>query len=241
MTKGLISDPVIRQQRIELKKQRLLSWLVDFTWTTPSIAGQVMGLQARSAIHKTLNMFEQQGLIRHSQIPFLMGRDITVFGITIDGLLWCDNEDDQFNSKPVFDPARVSISTFQHRLDVQRCRLKITEMNVTKWLAENNLPKSLSYRPDAIIHNTDLNVALELERSAKTRKRYQQIIVQHLRQIKQGHYTQVHYVSTIDGFAERLQRLFHSISMVSVKGQQVLFTDDLKSHFKFFNFNDWEL
>ena len=43
MTTGLISDPALRQQRIDQKKQQLLSWLVDFTWTTPAIAGKVMG------------------------------------------------------------------------------------------------------------------------------------------------------------------------------------------------------
>ena len=213
--------------------------LLDFTWTTPALAGKVMGL--RSAIHKTLNSFEQQGLIKQSQIQFLTGRDITIFGITTDGLLWCDNKNNHSYLKPVFDPARVSVSTFQHRLDVQHCRLKVEVRKNVSWFAENNLPKSLSYRPDAIIQAPGNTIALELERSAKTRKRYQQIIVQHPRQIKQGHYSQVHYVSTISGFAERLQGLFDSIAMITTKGQQVLFTNELRSHFKFFYFDDWEI
>ena len=41
MNTELIFDYRERQKRIEEKKQALLSWLADFTWTTPELAGQV--------------------------------------------------------------------------------------------------------------------------------------------------------------------------------------------------------
>lgn len=240
MSTGLISDPVLRQQRIVQKRQLLLSWLVDFTWTTPAIAGKVMGLSTRAGINKTLNQFESVGLIKSSSLQLGNSKNFRVVGITPNGLLWCDSESNAF-TKPCFDAGRVALSTINHRLDIQRCRLKASNHNKLTWLAENNMPKDLSYRPDAIIQSESRIVALELERTAKTRKRYQQIIVQHLRQIKQGHYSQVHYVSTIDGFSERLQRLFFSISTVNFKGQHVFFTDDLKNRFEFYDFKYWEL
>ena len=240
MTTGLISDPALRQQRVDQKKQQLLSWLVDFTWTTPAIAGKVMGLTTRAGINKTLKQFEMVGLIKSSSLKFANSNNFRVIGITPNGLIWCDNKSNAFK-KPCFDAGRVALSTINHRLDIQRCRLKTSNHNKLTWLAENNLPRALSYRPDAIIKSHNKSVALELERTAKTRKRYQQIIVQHLRQIKLSHYNQVHYVSTIDGFAERLQRLFYSISTVTVKGQQVSLTDELKNRFEFYDFNDWEL
>ncbi len=238
---ALLHDPAERQVRIEQKKQQLLRWLVDFTWTNSAIAGEVMKLKSRSAIHKTLGQFEKRGLIRSNPISFTVGRDVMIYGITPEGLLWVDQEEDWHYSKPVFDPAKVSLSTFQHRLDVQRCRLQVRKTNGFSWVAENNLPRVIQYHPDAIVSSASLIVALELERTAKTRKRYQQIIVQHLRQISQGHYAQVHYVSTIDGFAERLQRLLFSIPQISVKGQKVLFTDELKAHFKFYSLPNWKL
>ena len=180
------------------------------------------------------------GLIKSSSLQLGNSKNFRIVGITPNGLLWSDSKSNAFK-KPCFDAGRVALSTINHRLDIQRCRLKASNRHKLTWLAENNLPKDLSYRPDAIIQSESRILALELERTAKTRKRYQQIIVQHLRQIKQGHYRQVHYVSTIDGFSERLQRLFFSISTVTVKGQQVLFTGDLKSRFGFYDFNDWEI
>ncbi len=240
MSTGLISDPALRQQRIEQKRQQLLSWLVDFTWTTPAIAGKVMGLKTRAGINKTLKQFESMELIKSNSLQLGNSKNFRIVGITPNGLLWCDDKNNNYK-KPCFDVGRVALSTINHRLDVQRCRLKASGYNNLNWLAESKLPKDLSYRPDAIIHLEDRIVALELERTAKTRKRYQQIIVQHLRQIKQGHYDHVHYVSTIDGFAVRLRKLFFSIPTVTVKGQQILFADDLKSRFEFYDFNDWEL
>ena len=239
-TDGLIHDSKQRAIRIELKKQRLLSWLVDFTWTTPAIAGEVMGLSSRGSIDKSLRQFEKLGLIKSASLELVYERDLRIIGITPNGLLWCDGRDDALD-KTTFEPSRVALSTANHRLDVQKCRLKVKEFEELRWTAENNYPKLLQYRPDAIITTPTNSIALELERTAKTRKRYQQIIVQHLKQVNQGAYDQVHYVSTIDGFAERLEHLFFSITKVPVKGQQVMFSDELKQRFKFYNLKDWSI
>lgn len=239
-TNGLIHDSKQRAMRIELKKQRLLSWLVDFTWTTPAIAGEVMGISSRGAINKTLKQFESLDLIKSAHLELAYVRHLRIIGITPNGLLWCDGHENPLE-KSIFEASRVAHSTANHRLDVQQCRLKVKEVEGLQWIAENNYPRSLLYRPDAIINTPNKNIALELERTAKTRKRYQQIIVQHLKQINQGAYEQVHYVSTIDGFAERLERLFFSITKVPVKGQQVMFSDELKQRFKFYNLNNWSI
>jgi len=241
MNSELLHSPSERKLKIEQKQQALLSWLVDFTWTTSLIAGEVMGLRSRSAVHKTLQQLKRRSLIRSTGIQFLEGRDVIIYGITQEGLFWVNSEDGRHFRKPTFDPAKVAISTFQHRLDVQRCKLKIKDAPNLIWTAENNLPKEVSYRPDAIVQSNTSTIALELERTAKTRKRYQQIIVSHLRQINQGHYEQVHYVSTINGFAERLQKLFDSIPKIRTKGQSISFNDELKNHFKFYSLTNWTI
>ncbi len=239
MSTELIFDYSERQKRIEEKKQALLSWLADFIWTTPELAGKVMGLATRAGINKTLKRLQAEHLIKEAFITLADNRDLRVIGITPNGLLWCDNHPTAID-KTSFDPNRIAQSTIIHRLDVQRCRIKLGNHG-TKWVSENSYPKHITYRPDAIFESSDTTIALELERTAKTKKRYQQIIVQHLRQINQGIYEQVHYVSTIEGFAERLERLFFLISKVPVKGQQVLFSEELKQRFKFFNFNEWKV
>lgn len=138
------------------------------------------------------------------------------------------------------EPNRVAQSTIIHRLDVQRCRIKLGNHG-SKWISENNYSKDIAYRPDAIFEANDKRIALELERTSKTKKRYQKIVTQHLRQINNGSYQFIHYVRNVPGFAIRLERLFSSITKLPVRGQQVLFSDELREHFKFYDFNDWRL
>jgi predicted ester cyclase len=157
-------------------------------------------------------------------------------------LLWCDNKSGAFD-KPSFDPNRVAQSTIIHRLDVhayfcERGRIKLGNHG-TKWISENNYPKNISYRPDAIFEVNNMTIALELERTAKTKKRYQKIVTQHLRKINNGSYECIHYVSSVPGFAVRLERLFNSITKLPVRGQQVLFSEELRQHFKLYDFNNW--
>ena len=239
MSNELIFDYSERQKRIEQKKQSLLSWLADFTWTTPELAGQIMGLTTRAGINKTLKRLQTEHLIKEAFITLADNRNLRVIGITPNGLLWADNNPTAID-KISFDPNRVAQSTIIHRLDVQRCRIKLGNHG-TKWLSENSYPKHITYRPDAIIEASGRTIALELERTAKTKKRYQQVVTQHLRQINNDSYEYVHYVSTVPGFAMRLERLFNSITKLPVKGQQVLFNDELRKHFKFYDFNEWRL
>ena len=237
MSTELIFDYGERQKRIEQKKQALLSWLADFTWTTPELAGQVMGLTTRAGINKTLKRLQNEQLIKEAFITLADNRDLRVIGITPNGLLWCDSNPTA-TDKISFDPNRVAQSTIIHRLDVQRCRIKLGNHG-SKWISENNYSKDIAYRPDAIFEANNKTIALELERTAKTKKRYQKIVTQHLRQINNGSYQFVHYVSTVPGFATRLERLFSLITKLPVRGQQVLFSNELKEHFKFYDFNEW--
>ena len=131
-----------------------------------------MGLSSRSSINKSLRQFEELGLIKSDILELAYGRDLRIIGITSNGLLWCDTRKDALE-KATFEISRVAQSTTNHRLDVQLCRLKLKHIKDLEWIAENNYPKELTYRPDAIIHIPKFVVALELERTAKTRKRYQ--------------------------------------------------------------------
>lgn len=239
MSTELIFDYHERQKRIEQKKQALLSWLADFTWTTPELAGQVMGLSTRAGINKTLKRLQSEQLIKEAFITLADNRDLRVIGITPNGLLWSDESPTAID-KTCFDPNRVAQSTIIHRLDVQRCRIKLGNHG-SKWISENSYSKDITYRPDAIFEGGGKTIALELERTAKTKKRYQQIVTQHLRQINNGSYQVVHYVSTVPGFAMRLERLFTSITKLPVRGQQVLFSDELRERFKFYEFNEWSI
>ena len=81
-------------------------------------------------------------------------------------------------------------------------------------------------------------MAIEIERTIKTRKRYQAIIREHLTQIRQGGWQVVFYL-TPDGMAARLKKVFDSIDHVVFDGQRVAIEDAHRKRFRFLDLSAW--
>ena len=81
------------------------------------------------------------------------------------------------------------------------------------------------------------SVAVELERTIKTPKRYAAIMSAYLQAIKRGDYARVDYVCPSVDLAARLQRIIHGIKAIPVKKERV----PLKAqHYRVFRFTDYE-
>lgn len=89
--------------------------------------------------------------------------------------------------------------------------------------------------PDAVATSPEgLTVAVEVERSAKTPKRYQAIMADYLQMRKAGTVSVVHYVCETDRLAAGLARLFQAIQTVNIKGVEVALKPEHYEAFKFF-------
>ena len=75
-------------------------------------------------------------------------------------------------------------------------------------------------------------IAIEYERTIKTKKRYQEIIGQYLDIKERGIIKQVIYY-TDDGFADKLKQLFQSVEFVYRKGRTEKCLAEQLSYFKF--------
>lgn len=216
----LISCRSAQAARIAEKRQAVLAWLKTESFSTIPILAQVLGTQG-NACWKTLKTMERDGLVQSQQLKNAFGA-LAIWGITPHGSAMAADPADPEPDWTHFEPGRLSTLTIAHHLDVQRARLLLQAQGWTEWRTDRECHRmALAKIPDALAVDPDgRRVALELERTIKTVKRYEAIVASYLIAIHQQKMDRVLYLSPVPGVAERLQRLFHSIRAVPVHGQR---------------------
>lgn len=236
----LISDPKDRANRVEMKRRLVLRFLREETWTTVEVLGPVVGLETRQAVHKTLMQMEQDKLVRQHIFPIVGRKVITVWGITAHGLAlsWEDNE--PYEDRPHFEPARLVLSRLPHQLSLQKVRLAVEKSGWSEWVRGERLGFKSKIRPDAIVTRPDgLKVAIEVELTIKTKIRYRVIIREHLMKMRKGEWHAVIYLSN---YAPRLHKIFDSIDYVPLMGEKLQLNETHKKRFRILgidSLSDW--
>jgi hypothetical protein len=201
-----------------------------------------MGLGSRQAAHKSLCAMEEAGLLRRHHYQAL-GSKLTIWGITHQGQGMAFNPQTESCISATFDPNRVSVSLIQHQLDLQRLRLEAERQGWGDWLDGDRLGnrKEFGKRPDALATLCDGRViAIECERSFKSLKRYQSILLMYLKLIKSGEIACVVWVSPTPAMAARLRAIITSFTEFRINGQ-ILKVDPLRHHIHlhFTSYEDW--
>lgn len=230
-----------RMARAVAKRQMLLDFLASETWTTIEIVKRLLRCEHGTA-HRTLQAAVRDKLIRAEPV----GR-YTLYGITGAGLA----ETDLF-TMPEYEFGHVREHLIEHTLATQHARVEAEAMGWSKWTParrlfsrgdegeqRKTLRKSGVKLPDAIVTRPDGRlVAIEIERTPKSRRRYGGVIANHIVAFIARRYDLVHYISPT-GKAEALNRIFDSITAVRMDGQLMPLTDAHRSRFRFFNLSDW--
>jgi hypothetical protein len=225
-----------RVARASLKRQVILKFLRDETWSNTQILARVLEC-TQPAMFKTLCQLERcQHVIRY-QIPELR---INIWGITPHGLAHAWDEDEVMEPRPFFEPSKLSALTVYHHLDVQLARFHAEQADWCNWIPGPRLPKGIKKRPDAVATDGSGNkIAIEIERSIKTLRRYEAILSAYLQLIRKGEYTAVHYVCPETEFASRLRRVLAMIRAVPVAGERVPIGEKHRARFPVFALENW--
>jgi hypothetical protein len=225
-----------RQQRVIQKQNLILGFLRDETWSSAAVLATLLGM-SHSATHKTLCQLRSNNLLIDASIspfPFRM------WGITPHGLAFAWVDDEAPVARPVFEPSKLSPMSVQHHLDLQVARLRATAAGWTKWTPGERLGSGWAKRPDAIIDLPgDVRIAVELERTIKTAKRYQVIFSAYLQMIRRGELAAVHYVCPNSQFAMRLNRMFGLIQDIPVFGQKVVISEKHRAKLPVYALANW--
>lgn len=241
MTRGLMA-PSERAERSAAKQRAVLRWLRDETWSTPQVLGKVMGMHARPSAYKALSLLEKNGLLSSTELQIAGKVTQRVFGITAHGLALAYEPDEPYVQRPTFEPSKLRLTTFQHEIDIQLLRQKAEESGWHEWVPGTRLGASQygEKRPDAVaIDSQNKVVAIEVERTIKTKKRYEVLLSQYLQLAAKGRIHRVVWLCPSLDLALRLRRIITSITAVPVQGQRIPLEPRHYSLLEFNCYNEW--
>ena len=241
-SRNMISNPQARKNRKDEKQLLVLRFLRQVLWSSQQILQVVMKLQSRQAAHKSLVQMEQAGLIKSHTFDALGGK-LNLWGVTAHGQTMAFNLDTEKPYSAYFEPTRISEQLIRHQLDLQKLRIKAETHGWEDWLDGDRLGilNKNTKSPDAIVSNNNgLKVAVECERTFKTVKRYEQILLSYLLLIKNNTISEVVWVSPSQDIAKRLEVLVKSIKKLKLAGQ-IVQIDPAKHHknLYFCSYEDW--
>jgi hypothetical protein len=133
----------------------------------------------------------------------------------------------------------------EHDLDVQRARLAARRAGWNGWQGDGTLHRQANVDkwkkiPDAIaVSPHGETIAIEVERTAKTTKRYEGVVAEYLQMIKAGVVERIDYVCPTPGMAPRLAGLFGRIEAVPIGGKRWEITAEHRARFRFFSLDQW--
>lgn len=235
-------DYAQRTARNEEKMRLVLRFLREETWTHIDVIQKLLGIKTRSPVHTFLRKLEAQNLIKSDFLAVAYGRDIQLWGITSNGLAHSFDEDEQYQERPTFSVKKVTQSTMQHKLDLQYVRVLCEQKGFLNWRdgSRLGLRKSGFKVPDALIDMNNQTVAIEVERTIKTAKRYADIIASHLRASRDGHWSKVIYLCPSEQVKKQLMKVFFSVKELKFEGQVFQLTDAHYQKFSFYTYMDLE-
>jgi hypothetical protein len=235
----LIHHPDERKKRADARMQALLNFLKDETWSDFSTLRKAMGFSPNThhPVYKVLNRAIQAGyIIRHGSRDRRPG--IILWGITMQGLSRVVRADDPA-FPGYFEPARLHYRTLEHHLFNQQIRLALEKKGGSQWCHGDRGAFAVRFpgvrhRPDGVITlSSGAVIAVEAERTLKTRARYISIISSHLAAIDNGHWHYVMYITPDEQGRGSLMRLFDSIRTVTRHRVPVPFTGQNREMFLF--------
>jgi hypothetical protein len=173
-----------------------------------------------------------------SESHMIAGRTQNIWGITSHGLALAGLA----NAVSAFQLGKTNPSYTLHHLQTQKARIAAEASGWSGWV-----PGKLLYNrqfrkvPDALaVSPSGKLVALEIQRYILSPKRYSDIICACLRDIKDGHFDEVHYVSP-NGLEVPLEKVFRGIKTFSFAGEQVQVEERHQNRFKFYSLDGWPI
>ena len=199
-----------RLARIEEKRYLLLRFLREEIYTSLDVVSSLLNIESRQGVHKTLIALERDELIRRARVV-AGGRVYTLWGITPTGQMMSFELGHEIPLERYFEPSRIPVNILEHTLDKQRLRLRALRAGWQEWTdvdRDGGKWEKGQGRPDALALDPDATRwAIEVERTCKTKKRYEVILADRLQQVRAGIFDKVLWVSPTINLSRRVEIL----------------------------------
>ena len=242
---NLIASRVEQREIRSAKEHTILSFLLDEGYSTSKILALVLNMTP-NGMQRILRAMEVKQLIKAHQVAVpLSERKFSIWGLTPTGaaLVIPEKESLQF-----FEVGRVKPVTMEHSLALQHVKAIALRSGWIGWESSSRLLKKANESrstwvqvPDAVARSPKgRKVAIELERTVKTPKRYVEILANYAEMMAMGTIDEVIYVCP-EKLAPRLERLFHRIEKIIFKGKVIPIPTGLLERFYFIPNEEWDI
>lgn len=224
-----------KMARAEVKKQILLQFLASGeVYTTTQLAARLLYCSTRAA-STTLESLAMARALK-TENHMVGSHKTTIWGITAHGLALSDK-----TGGAAFELGRTNPAYIPHHIQTQSARIAAEVAGWTNWVPGKILyGTGLKKVPDALATNPagDI-VAIEIERHAKTLKRYEEVMGQHLQELSNRKWKYVHYLCPEVALASRIENIFSKIESVKVGSSKETIEQKHRDRFKFFKLESW--
>lgn len=210
-----------QKERIARKRDTLLKFLASEGFSSLPILAEVLQL-GKPATCKTLQQLARLDMVSSMDVPAGAGL-LKVYFLTAHGRAMAADPAEIGRDWRDADVSRVAPRTIGHALDCQRLRLTLEASGWADWKTDRQLhAMQLPKIPDGLARTPNGQLAaVEVERTIKTKKRYQAILAEYILMINRQQIAQVHYFCPAAGVAERVEKIFRSIERIVVKGNSL--------------------
>lgn len=240
----IISNPKTRMLIHEEKKNKILLFLKQETYSNSVTLMRIINCKNKSSISRILNKLESQQLIKRHNLHTYGNKTYHLWGISQCGLARAYHLEDEALLLPTFQPSKLRLPTLEHHLSIQNIRLTLQEKGSTNWIHGDRSTfyskySDVKHRPDGVITlPNNINIALEVELNVKTKSRYKNIMTSHLLAITKKHWNCVYYILPSEDKKKLIMKIFDSITMLTVNNNPVILEQKHKNVFMFFTFDE---
>lgn len=241
---NLISSKAERDRIKAEKQSKVLSFLLEERFSTAAVLALLLKMTP-NGVHRTLLKMEKEGLIKLHTVDFeLSAWNLKIWGLMPKGALLAADMNEDLN---FFEVGRTKPITIAHSLALQRVKVIALINRWVEWESSSKMLKKANENrstwiqvPDAVARSPKgRKVAVELERTVKTPKRYVEILANYAEMMSMGIIDEVIYVCPAQ-LTARLERLFHRIEKIIFKGKVIPTPSGLLERFYFISYEEWE-
>lgn len=241
---NLINSKIEQSRSKAVKETLILSFLWEEGYSTAKILAPLLKMTP-NGIQRILRKMEAKELIQTHTVDFeLSSWNLKIWGLTPTGTLLATPEDEKFK---FFEMSRVKPITMAHSLALQRIKVLALSQGWGEWQSSSKMLKNANLNrstwlqvPDAVAMSPKgRKIAIELERTVKTPKRYVEILANYAEMLSSGIIAEVIYICP-ENIAKRLERLFHRIEKIIFRGKAIPVPEGLLKRFYFISYEEWE-
>ena len=223
-------------------KDAVLRYLFEETWTHIDIVRTRFDQMPVEEIMVVLTELSEAKLIRNVEVSFLKNSKDEVWGITKPGVMMVQEALGTEEPRRAVDKRTIKPISFNHHLDIQRSRVKAEHCGWHSWrrmIGSEGFIRKSEKIPDATAKRPDgATIAVEVERTIKSKSRYPGILASHLHARKNCKWDEIYYFCPDAQSKRRLERIFLEISEVKYFGNTVKTTDEHFQPFRFYSYDD---